>query len=189
MLFRSWSEEENKQKYLLGDKNPTRREDVKLKLSEIVKGHWEGNEERRSQMSEWSKSKWSDERRESQRNKMKGLNDALWSESEYRERMSEISKRTWNDPAYAESAKKIAQVLKDVWNDPGFRERASDRARKSAVERLESVGVSFPSYNPRSIPVIESFAAGLKEKIQHAENGGEVRIANYWLDEIGRAHV
>jgi hypothetical protein len=72
-----WSDEENKQKYLLGDKNPTRREDVKKKISYIVKGHWEGNEERKTQMSERSKSSWTSERREYHRERMKKINTLL----------------------------------------------------------------------------------------------------------------
>lgn len=177
-----WSIEENKEKYLRGDKNPAKRNDVKKKLSNIVKSHWEGNEERRAQMSEWSKSAWNDERRELQKNKARELNIANWTDQTYREKMSNFSKRMWNDPAYAESAAKIAQALKSVWDDPGFRERASDRARDYAWKRLKDTGVAFPSYNVNSVSVIESFAAGLGESVQHAENGGEVRVVNYWLD-------
>lgn len=177
-----WSNEENKEKYLRGDNNPARREDVKKKLSKIVKGHWDGNEKRRSQMSEWSKSSWNDERKEFQKNKTSELNIARWSDQEYREKMSNFSKRTWNDTAYAESAAKIALALKSVWDDPEFRERASDRARAMAYERLKDIGVGFPSYNKNSISIIEGFAASLGEHVQHAENGGEVRVSNYWLD-------
>jgi hypothetical protein len=177
-----WSNEENKEKYLRGDKNPARRESVRKKLSEVVHGHWERDETRKTQMSERSKSFWNDKRREHQSARMKELNVVNWSDEEYRKKMSDVSLRTWRDPTYLESAAKIVDALKKVWDNPNFKERASDRARESSIKRLERIGVSFPSYNPASIAFIENFAAGLNEHVQHAENGGELRVSGYWLD-------
>lgn len=177
-----WSDEQNKEKYLLGNKNPTKRPDVRKKLSKIIKEHWDNDEERKLKLSERSKKLWTDDRKNIQSLRMKERNETNWEKPEYQEKMSEISLRTWNDPKYIIAAEKIAATLRKNSNSSEFRERASDRAREAAWKRLERNGVNFPSYNPSSISIIENYAIEIGEFVQHAENGGEFRIANYWLD-------
>ena len=61
-----------------------------------------------------------------------------------------------------------------------------NKMRKSAIYNIQScVGQLSPSYNPSSIPILESKARELGiTDLQHAENGGEYHIKElgYWAD-------
>ena len=60
--------------------------------------------------------------------------------------------------------------------------------RVSAIKRIKDNrlggGQLTPSYNPKSIPIIEEYGKANGYNFQHAENGGEfyIKTLGYWVD-------
>lgn len=75
--------------------------------------------------------------------------------------------------------KTIAKILENRPITPEVREKM----RKSALKRIIRTS-GGPSYNPKSIPILEEFAKKNNLNIQHAENGGEYTVAGYSVDAI-----
>jgi len=61
-----------------------------------------------------------------------------------------------------------------------FSEETKQKIRLSAIKRIEKCKFNgtrmVPSYNPKSIPIIEEFGKANGYNFQHAENGGEFYI-------------
>ncbi len=58
-----------------------------------------------------------------------------------------------------------------------------EKLRKAALDyRKSCVGEFQASYNKKSIPILESISKEHGWHLQHAENGGEVRVFGYFLD-------
>ena|SRR3972149_7279274 len=78
-----------------------------------------------------------------------------------------------------ETKRKISEAIKGKKKKP-FSEETKQKIRLSAIKRIEKCKFNgtrmVPSYNPKSIPIIEEFGKANGYNFQHAENGGEFYI-------------
>lgn len=69
-----------------------------------------------------------------------------------------------------------------------FSEETKTKMRLAAIKRISECKINgnqfYPSYNKKSIPIIENYASINNLKINHAENGGEyfIKELGYWVD-------
>lgn len=64
-----------------------------------------------------------------------------------------------------------------------------DKIRNKALDRIERLtGTVKPKYNLASIPIIEEYAKNHGLCFIHAENGGEVRILNFFVDGYDKSN-
>lgn len=106
-----------------------------------------------------------------------------------------ISKGNKNKNVTIETCEKISQSLLKYYKDnvsptKGLKHNneAKIKMRLSAIKRIEKDkfnGVQFyPSYNKKSISILEKYADDNNLNIQHAEKNGEfyIKELGYWLD-------
>lgn len=63
------------------------------------------------------------------------------------------------------------------WVGRQHSDASKEKMREANIERIKRIGLPFhPSYNQRSIPILEEYAKENGYTIQHAENGGEFHV-------------
>jgi hypothetical protein len=98
---------------------------------------------------------------------------------ETKQKLSHLTSERFNDEEFREKFSKIfigrthPMKGKKGYMSEESRKRMSDGAKK----RITKYGNNqFHSYNPNSIPIIESFGKQNGYRFQHAENGGEYQV-------------
>ncbi len=77
----------------------------------------------------------------------------------------------------SESKLQRFQNIQHPWVGRHHTDESKEKMRLINIERVKKLGLPFhPSYNPNSIPIIESFAKENGYQIRHAENGGEYQV-------------
>jgi hypothetical protein len=75
--------------------------------------------------------------------------------------------------------------MSESFKNRTYSEETRKKMKDSAIRRVKRQGLKFhPSYNQRSIPLIEEYGKKNGYNFQHAENGGEFYIKGlgYWVD-------
>ena len=93
-----------------------------------------------------------------------------------------------HDESYKKGGKTLSQHIKEgvvIPNQTGvpIKPETKEKLRKAALNyRKSCVGEFQASYNKKSIGILESISKEHGWNLQHAENGGEVRMFGYFLD-------
>lgn len=89
---------------------------------------------------------------------------------------------------YKKSGKTLSENIKNGNVIPSFtnkkhKEESKDKIRNSTVEYLQSLyGDAITRYNKKSIDYINRLNEEKQWNLQHAENGGEIKIGGYFVD-------
>lgn len=159
-------------------------EEVRLKISERQKEYYKTHDnpfkdkrhsdETKSKISEFAKQRFKDEGQRKHLSKK----TIEW----HRNNINPFKGKSHTDFWKKMKSIQVKEYYKKFphpWIGKKHKKESIEKMRAIGIERVKKIGVPFhPSYNPKSIPIIESYGKENGYNFKHAENGGEYQVPN-----------